>query len=368
MRRLVVLLLLLPVVTAHAQTFSSDEHRFEVVTLVDDLRHPWGMVFLPDGDLLVTERPGTLRRVRDDGRVSEPIAGVPDVDARRQGGLLDVALHPDFTSNRLVYLSYAGRGEGGSNTEVARARLTGDALEDLEVIFRARPKTNGSLHYGSRLLFAPDGTLFVTLGERYVGMEQAQDPHDHLGTVVRLNEDGSSPSDNPFADGVDGAPEVFSYGHRNVQGIARRPGTDAIWTHEHGPKGGDEINILRAGANYGWPAITYGVDYSGAVISERTHAPGMEQPVLQWTPSIAPCGMAFYEGDAFPRWKGDLFVGSLKFTHLRRLTLDGDEVVGQEVLLQKLARRIRDVEVGPAGRIHVLTDHGDGELLRLEPR
>ena len=343
-----------------------------VVTVADDLRHPWGMAFLPDGGLLVTERTGSLRVVRDGRLVDAPIAGVPDVYSRRQGGLLDVALHPEFESNRLVYLSYAGAEDGLANTEVARGRFTGSALEDVEVIFRALPKTRGSLHWGSRLLFAPDGTLFVTLGERYSEMQQAQDPTNHLGTVVRLNDDGSIPDDNPFADGPSadgqvGAPEVFSYGHRNVQGIARRPGTDEIWTHEHGPKGGDEINVLRAGANYGWPAVTYGVDYSGAVISERTEAPGMEQPLLQWTPSIAPCGMAFYDADLFPEWKGDLFVGSLKFTHLRRLELEDEEVVGQEVLLQDRARRVRDVEVGPDGAIYVLTDHGDGELLRLEP-
>lgn len=339
----------------------------EVETVADGLRHPWGMAFLPDGDLLVTERTGALRIVRDGRLVEAPIDGVPEVYSRRQGGLLDVALHPDFESNRLVYLSYAGSEDGLANTEVARGRFTGSALEDVEVIFRALPKTRGSLHWGSRLLFAPDGTLYVTLGERYSEMEKAQDPTNHLGTVVRVNDDGTVPEDNPFADGRGGAPEVYTYGHRNVQGIALRPGTDELWTHEHGPKGGDEINILRAGANYGWPAITYGVDYSGAVISERTEAPGMQQPVLHWTPSIAPCGMAFYDADLFPEWKGDLFVGSLKFTHLRRLELDGDRVVAQEVLLQDRARRIRDVEIGPDGAIYVLTDHGDGELLRLEP-
>jgi glucose/arabinose dehydrogenase len=346
----------------------SEDHRFAVVTVADGLAHPWGLAFLPGGDLLVTERPGRLRLVRDGRLVERPIAGVPTVNSRRQGGLLDVALHPDFATNALVYLSYAGDGDGGANTEVARGRLVADRIEDLEVIFRARPKTPGSLHYGSRLLFASDGTLFITLGERYSEMDQAQDPSDHLGTVVRLNDDGTIPADNPFADGDGGAPEVYSYGHRNVQGIAMRPSDGAVWTHEHGPKGGDEINILRPGANYGWPAITYGVDYSGEIISDRTHAPGMEQPLLHWTPSIAPCGMAFYDADAFPAWRGNLLVGSLKFTHLRRLVLDGDAVVHQEELLRDRARRIRDVGVGPDGLVYLLTDHGDGEILRLEPR
>jgi glucose/arabinose dehydrogenase len=352
-----------------AAAVESEEHAFAVVTLVRGLEHPWGLAFLPGGDLLVTERPGRLRLVRGgDLLLDDPVRGTPEVNNRRQGGLLDVALHPDFASNQLVYLSYAADGERGAGTEVCRGRLVEGQLLDVEVIFVQRPKTSGSLHYGSRLLFARDGTLYVTLGERYRHMDRAQDPGDHLGTVVRIAPDGSIPPDNPFADGTGGAPEVFTYGHRNVQGIDQRPGDGAIWIHEHGPKGGDEVNILRPGANYGWPAITYGVDYSGAVISEQTHAPGMKQPVIQWTPSIAPCGMAFYRGDAFPRWRDDLFVGALKHTHVRRLVLDGDQVVHQEELLRERARRIRDVNVGPDGLIYLLTDHADGELLRLEPR
>jgi len=345
----------------------SEQATFAVVTLLDDLEHPWGLAFLPDGGMLVTERPGRLRIYRD-GVLLDPVRGTPEVDDRRQGGLLDVALHPDFAENQLVYLSYSGAGEGGVNTEVLRGRLVARQLLDVEVIFRARPKTSGSLHYGSRLLFAADGTLYVTLGERYREMKQAQDPDNHLGTIVRIEPDGSIPADNPFAAGEQGAPEVFSYGHRNVQGIAQHPQTGAIWAHEHGPKGGDELNVLEPGANYGWPAITYGVDYSGAIISEKTHAPGMEQPVVQWTPSIAPCGMEFYQGEAFPQWQGDILLGSLKYTHLRRLEIDGNEVVGQEELLRDRSRRIRDVGVGPDGLVYLLTDHGDGELLRLEPR
>lgn len=348
-------------------TIDSRAERFVARTFASGLEYPWGLAFLPDGSMLVTERPGRLRHITIEGTVSAPLEGVPEVYAHRQGGLLDVAVHPDFASNGFVYLSYAGGNGRSAGTEVARARLEGEALVELEVIFRASPKTGGGLHYGSRLCFAPDGTLFVTLGERYTEMEKAQDPHNHLGTIVRLHDDGSIPPGNPFASGEHGTPEVFSYGHRNVQGIAVHPDTGAMWAHEHGPMGGDEINVLQAGANYGWPLVTFGRDYSGATISERTSAPGTEQPLLQWTPSIAPSGMAFYRGEAFPGWQGNLLVGSLKFMHLRRLVLEGDRVVEQEELLRPNRERIRDVRVGPDGLIYVLTDERDGRVIRLEP-
>ncbi|MPZ10964.1 MAG: PQQ-dependent sugar dehydrogenase [Kiloniellaceae bacterium] len=335
--------------------------------MAEGLEHPWGMAFLPDGGMLITERPGRLRLLKDGRLQPEAIAGTPEVVARGQGGLLDVALHPDFADNRLVYLSYAGAGEDGVGTEVARARFDGSRLEDLEVIFRAEPKTSGRNHFGSRLLFADDGTLYITLGDRYSFKEEAQNPANHLGSIVRLNDDGSVPDDNPFVGRQDARPEIFSYGHRNVQGLALQRATGTLWAHEHGPQGGDEVNILRPGANYGWPAITYGIDYSGAIISEKTSAPGMEQPVVFWDPSIAPSGMAFYDGDRFPKWKGDLFVGALAHQHLRRLMIEGQRVVGQEVLLEELGERIRDVRVGPDGYLHVLTDSSNGRLLRLEP-
>ncbi len=345
----------------------SKQHDYRVVPLADGLDHPWGLAFLPDGGILITEREGDLRLFENGELRRDPIEGVPDVVARGQGGLLDVALHPGFAENRLVYLTYSGRGDGGIGTEVARGKFDGERLTDVEVIFRLDPKTSGGRHFGSRLVFAPDGTLYVGFGDRGNRMENAQQVSDHIGTVVRLHDDGRVPEDNPFVGQADAKPEIFSYGHRNIQGMALRPGTDVIWAHEHGPRGGDELNILKAGANYGWPAITYGIDYSGAIISDKTEAPGMEQPVDYWVPSIAPSGMAFYDGDKFPEWRGDLFIGALVLTHLRRLEMDGDRVVAQEKLLEDLDERIRDVRSGPDGYIYLLTDSSNGELLRLEP-
>lgn len=364
-----------PPTAARAETVERSElATFRIETVASGLEHPWGLAFLPDGGMLVTERPGRLSLLRAGAPPAAvpdvfAVSGVPEVFAAGQGGLLDVALHPDFADNRLVYLSFAARSEGVAGTEVARGRLSedGTALSEVEIVFAAQPKTGGRAHYGSRLLFAPDGTLYVTLGDRYSFMQEAQNPDSHLGSVVRLTDSGGVPPDNPFAAGTDGAPEVFTYGHRNVQGIALQPDTGRIWTHEHGPRGGDEVNILEPGANYGWPAITYGVDYSGAVISASTTAPGMKQPVVMWTPSIAPSGMTFYTGDAFPAWRGDLFLGALAGTHLRRLDVQGDRVNGQEMLLEALGERIRDVRTGPDGFLYVLTDAGDGKVLRLRP-
>lgn len=350
------------------EIITSQQQRFRVVPVVQGLEHPWGMAFLPDRRILVTERPGRLRLIDNGALVAEPIQGLPDnIVAEGQGGLLDIATHPDFADNQWVYLSYSGAGEGGVNTEVARGRLRGRELVDLEVIFAAQPKTHGSAHFGSRLLFGPDGYLYITLGDRYHAMRQAQDPNDHLGTTVRLHDDGRVPQDNPFVGRPDARPEVFTYGHRNVQGMALHPETAAVWIHEHGPQGGDEINILRPGANYGWPAITYGIDYSGAIISEDTHAPGMEQPVIYWNPSIAPSGMTFYTGERFPEWQGDVFVGALKFQLIVRLELEGDEVVAQERLLQGQLGRIRDIQQGPDEYIYILTDSSEAGLFRLEP-
>ncbi|MAI08287.1 MAG: glucose dehydrogenase [Magnetococcales bacterium] len=342
---------------------------YKLVTIADNFEHPWSVDFLPDGGYLVTERPGKLWRVFKTGQKKE-ISGVPQVFNEGQGGLLDVKLEPNFKNNGWVYFSYAGEdSEGLANTEVARAKLslTQNNLTKLEIIFKAEPKVSGSNHWGSRLLFTPDGYLFITLGERYNHMKEAQNPHNHLGSIVRLNPDGSTPKNNPFVSNKKGNEQVFSYGHRNVQGITLHPETNEIWQHEHGPKGGDEINILKAGKNYGWPKVTFGINYWGTKITDKTTAPGMEDPILQWTPSIAPSGMTFYTGDKFPAWKGSLFVGSLAFTHLRLIELNGTKVTKQEELLTDLDERIRDVRQGPNGYLYVLTDTYDGKLIRLEP-
>jgi glucose/arabinose dehydrogenase len=339
-----------------------------VQTVAGGLEHPWGLAFLPDGRMLVTERPGRLRIVGRDGRLSEPLAGVPQVAARGQGGLLDVALDPRFADNRLVYLSYAEPGEGGTaGTAAARGRLGEGRLEDVRVIYRQQPKVGGGNHFGSRLVFARDGTLFVTQGDRYAYRERAQDLSVGFGKIVRINADGSVPRDNPFVGRAGAQPEIWSYGHRNVQGAALHPETGQLWTVEHGARGGDELNRPEAGKNYGWPVITYGVDYSGLKIGEGTAKPGMEQPVYYWDPVIAPSGMTFYTGEAFPAWKGSLFIGSLRSALLVRLTLEGDRVAREERYLADLRERIRDVRQGPDGLLYLLTDSPDGRILRVMP-
>ncbi len=340
---------------------------YRTVTVATGLENPWGMAFLPDGRMLVTERPGRLRIVSPEGKISPPVSGLPKIAAVGQGGLLDVALHPDFKTNKLVYFSYSEPGAGGQGTAAARGRLEGNALKDVRVIFRQKPKLSSVVHFGSRLVFAPDGTLYISMGDRG-RMERAQDTRNHQGTIARVNDDGSIPKDNPFVGRADALPEIYTYGNRNVQGMALNPWTGIVWAQEHGPKGGDEVNILKPGANYGWPAITYGIDYDGSAISNLTQKEGMEQPLLHWTPSIAPSGMAFYDGDKFPHWKGDLFVGALKDRHLRRVDLDGGKVVRQEILLKELNERIRDVRAGPDGYLWVLTDARDGKLIRIEPK
>jgi aldose sugar dehydrogenase len=369
-----LLLLVLASTGTHAATeFSSAKHRFAVDVVVEGLDHPWGMVFLPGGDLLITERSGKLRRVVDGKLLEQAVSGLPEVHAIDQGGLLGIALHPQFATNRLVYLSYTGGTYGDYGTEVVRGTLDGMALKDTKVIFRALPKQDGGYHFGSRLQFGADGTLYITLGDRgnrpAEGRSQtAQQLGTHLGSLIRINDDGSVPPDNPYVNKAGARPEIYSYGHRNMQGIALHPQTKAIWTHEHGPQGGDEININRPGANYGWPVITYGVNYViGTAIGEGTHLAGMEQPVYKWVPSIAPSGMLFYTGNRFPHWQGNLFVGSLKFGLLVRLELEGERVTSEERLLDFQFGRIRDVVQGPEGDLWLLTDDSDGKLLRLSP-
>jgi glucose/arabinose dehydrogenase len=346
---------------------------FDVRTIARGLEHPWALAFLPDGAMLVTEKPGRMRIVSTDGTLSPALAGVPKVDSNGQGGLLDVTLGPTFASDGVIFFAFSEPRQGGNGTAVARARLIRDGsprLDDVRVIWRMTPTLDSNKHFGSRLVFAPDGTLFVTTGDRFIpeGRKQAQRLDSALGKVIRIKTDGTAPPDNPFVGREGALPEIYSLGHRNIQAAALNPRTSELWIAEHGARGGDEINIVRAGRNYGWPTISYGIEYSGEKIGEGlTQHDGMEQPIYYWDPSIAPSGMAFYEGDLFPAWKGSLFVGALAGKHLARLTLDRERVIGEERLLVDRAR-IRDVRVGPSGAIYVLTDESNGELLSLVPR
>ena len=326
-----------------------------------------GSRFSPDRRLLITERPGRLRLVDQDGRVSDPLSGVPKVFSSGQGGLLDVAIGPSFAQDRLIYISYAEPGEGGAGTAVARAQLGNNALEKLEVIWRQEPKVSGPNHFGSRLVFRPDGTLFVTLGDRFSYRDRVQDLAGNIGKVVRINQDGTAPRDNPFVSRSGTRPETWSYGHRNVQAAALHPQTGDLWTVEHGARGGDELNRVEAGKNYGWPVITYGVDYSGAKIGEGTAKTGMEQPVYYWDPVIAPSGMAFYSGDVFQDWRGNILIGSLTPGALVRLVLKDNTVAREERYLGDLRERIRDVQQGPDGLIYLVTDSRNGRVLRISP-
>jgi glucose/arabinose dehydrogenase len=338
-----------------------------VETVARGLDHPWALEFLPEGRMLVTERPGRLRIVEPSGRIGPPLAGVPAVQASGQGGLLDVALDPGFAQNRLIYLSYAEPGQGGAGTAVARGRLTESGLEEVQVIYRQEPKVTGGNHFGSRLVFAPDGRLFVTQGERFWHRDQAQILSSLLGKIVRIEPDGSIPEDNPFVGRSDARPEIWSYGHRNVQAAAIQPETGRLWTVEHGARGGDELNHPEAGKNYGWPVITYGIDYSGLKIGEGMAKAGMEQPVYFWDPVIAPSGMLFYTGSAFPGWKGSILIGSLRGA-LVRLQLDGGRVGLEERYRNDgLDARIRDVRQGLDGLVYVITDEDDGRVLRVMP-
>ncbi|MCX7962647.1 MAG: PQQ-dependent sugar dehydrogenase [Burkholderiales bacterium] len=365
--RLFAALLLAAATGAPAQTYRSEEHRFSVTIVVSGLAHPWSVAFLPDGRMLVTERAGRLRIVRDGRLEPQPVPGLPPVAPHGQGGLMDVALHPDFARNQLVYWAFAARGADGVGTEVARGRLVGDRIEGAEVIFRQSPKGASGRHFGARLVFDRAGYLYITLGDRGE-MDRAQRPDDHAGSVIRLHDDGRVPHDNPFVGRAGWKPEKYTLGNRNIQGAALHPQTGLLWAHEHGPQGGDELNVIRAGVNYGWPVITYGVNYvTGTRIGEGTHKPGMAQPVHVWTPSIAPSGMAFYTGSRFARWKGDLFLGALREQSLVRLRLEGEKVVKEERLLRGVLGRIRDVREGPDGLLYLLTDEPNGVLARLEP-
>ncbi|WP_322515870.1 PQQ-dependent sugar dehydrogenase [Rhodopseudomonas palustris] len=355
-------------------SFNSSAGPLAVETFAQNLDRPWALAFLPEGRVLVTERPGRMRVVSAQGALSPPLQGVPEVWAAGQGGLLDVVTDKDFAANRTIYFCYAERtnqgGRSGGRTAVARAALTdGDAprLDGVKVIFRQDGPLSSGNHYGCRIAQGGDGHLFVTLGDHFSFRDQAQTLDNHLGKIVRIATDGAVPKDNPFVGRAGAKPEIWSYGHRNAQSLAVNPADGALWEIEHGPRGGDEVNIIQLGKNYGWPVIGYGIDYSGAKIHEATTKPGMEQPVKYWVPSIAPSGMAFYTAKLFPKWAGSLFTGALSGKMLVRLSLAGDKVIGEERLLQALNERIRDVRQGPDGALWLLTDSAAGRILRITP-
>ena len=335
----------------------------DVVT--DGLEHPWGLAFLADSRMLVTERAGRLRYVNADGSLSDPITGLPDITVAGQGGLLDIILHPQFSENNQIFFSYNEPGESGSSTAVASATLNGNALDNVQVIFSATPKIESRHHFGGRLVFADNGDLFITLGDRGQRRHDAQTLDTHHGKVVRVKTDGSPSAVNPYLQQDNALSDVWSYGHRNIQGAALHPTTKQLWTHEHGPQGGDEINITRADHNYGWPEITYGEEYGGGQIG-KTKQEGMEQPLHYWVPSIAPSGMTFYTGQLFKPWQQNLLVGSLKFGQLVRLELTGEKVTDEERIM--IGQRIRDVRQGPDGAVYLLTDQKNGQILRLTPK
>jgi glucose/arabinose dehydrogenase len=350
------------------QTFPSSAGNLSVQTVASGLVQPWGLAFLPDGRMLVTERPGRMRIATSDGKLSAPLQGVPKVYASGQGGLLDVVLDRDFAQNKTIYFCFAEPAGGGGRTAMARATLDESKLDDVKVIFHQEGPLSSGNHFGCRIAQTADNNLFLTMGEHFTDRDEAQKLTSHLGKIVRIRPDGSVPGDNPFVGRKDAKPEIWSYGHRNAQGAAIHPVTGKLWEHEHGAKGGDEVNIPQPGKNYGWPVISYGVNYDGSPVgSGKAEMPGMEQPIKYWVPSIAPSGMAFYTGGLFPAWRGSLFVGALVGQMLVRLTLDGEKVTGEERLLQGLRERIRDVRNGPDGAIYLLTDNNAGRVLRVVP-
>jgi aldose sugar dehydrogenase len=340
-------------------------HQYRVETLAEGLNHPWSIAFLPDGRQLVTERAGRLRIIEDGRLLEEPVAGVPEVYVRSQAGLFEVMLDPAYADNGWIYLSLAHGTAHQSSTRVVRGRLEGGNFTDLEVLFTAAPLRNTPVHYGGRMAFLADHTLVIGLGDGFNFREDAQRLDSHTGTIVRIHRDGSVPADNPFVGRDDAQPEIYSYGHRNVQGIVFDAATSLLWAHEHGPRGGDELNLVFPGRNYGWPVATFGVDYTGARITPYTSRPGMEDPLVDWTPSIAPSGMTLYRGEQFPDWEGSLFVTALVARDVRRIMLDGEQVTGEEKLFGEIGERLRDIKTGPDGALYVLTDQPNGRVLRI---
>lgn len=338
-----------------------------VETIAENLSFPWSLAFLPDGSMLVTERSGRLRVIRDGALVEQAVSGVPDTYVAGQGGLFDVVLDPAFETNRRVYLSYAHGDKRANATRVLAATFDGRSLSNTKVIFTASPMKDTPHHYGGRMAFMADGTLLLAVGDGFNYREEAQRLDNHLGKVVRINSDGKAPADNPYVGSADALPEIWSFGHRNPQAIVVLPKNGAVYLHEHGPRGGDELNLIERGNNYGWPVISHGIDYSGARISPYTEYPGMQQPLVYWVPSIAPAGMSYYDADLFPGWRGDLIIASLAEKSIRRLDLDSGDVIAQEVLFDDLGERMRDVRIGPDGALYLLTDSPRGRVLRITP-
>lgn len=360
-------------VLAHARdTVPIDTQHYSLALeiVAGNLEHPWSIAFLPDGEMLVTERPGRLRRIVDGELLAEPVAGLPDVAASGQGGLLDLALHPAFADNQLLYFSYSDQTSDGMTTRVARARYESGQLQEVEPIFEALPRSSGGRHFAGRLVFDPDGYLYISVGDRGE-MARAQDPADHAGSIIRLHDDGSVPEDNPFVDQSQVRDEIFTWGNRNPQGLTIHPQTGEVWSNEHGPRGGDEINLIRSGLNYGWPEVTHGVNYSGFSITPHTELPGMESPLLHWTPSIAPSGMTFYTGSDFPLWQGQIFSGALRDRLVSRVSVtetdEGYQLHEEERFLQEFGQRIRDIRQGPDGYLWLLTDENPGQVVRILP-
>lgn len=339
---------------------------YRIETVAEGLDHPWSIAFLPDGRMLVTERAGRLRIIEDGRLLEEPVRGVPEAYVRSQAGLFEVKLDPAFQDNGWIYLSLAHGTAGSNSTRVVRGRLADGEFRDLEVLFTADPPRNTPVHYGGRMAFLADGTLAIGLGDGFNFREDAQSLDSHTGAIVRIHRDGTVPADNPFVGREDARAEIYSYGHRNVQGLVHDDETGLLWAHEHGPRGGDEVNLIRPGRNYGWPVATFGVDYSGAQITPYTSRPGMEDPRVDWTPSIAPSGMTVYRGEQFPDWQGDLLVTALVAREVRRVRLDGERIAGQASLFGEIGERLRDIKSGPDGALYVLTDSAQGRVLRIE--
>ncbi len=374
MKKIMTPLILMLAMAACATSETNDHHKvlveteamaFYIDTLAEGLQNPWGMEFLPDGRILIAERPGRLRIWKDGSLLHEQIEGLPDIWSHGQGGLLDVVMHPKYTENNLLYLVYAARGNGGGNTAISKGKLAGNQLTDLETIFHAQPHTEAAHHFGSRIVFDDDGYLFSTIGDRAV-MNTAQDLSSHNGTIIRLHDDGTIPPDNPFVADNSALPEIWSYGHRNIQGMQLHPVSRELWAIEHGPRGGDEINRIHKGGNYGWPLVTHGINYDGTTITPDTTAPGMIDPILHWTPSIAPCGYMYVDSDYYPQWRYNMLVTALAGQHIHRVVFEDTTVVHTEIILQDFAR-FRAIEQGPDGLIYVLTE-GPGLFFRLVPK